>query len=54
VPRVTANVFLLNLALAALAIASTGVSAAVGCALLILGALLVSLTLYRFARKSAS
>jgi UDP-N-acetylmuramyl pentapeptide phosphotransferase/UDP-N-acetylglucosamine-1-phosphate transferase len=54
VPRVTANVFLLNLALAALAIASTGVSAAVGCALLILGALLVSLTLYRFARKSTS
>jgi len=54
VPRVTANVFLLNLALAALAIASTGVSTAVGCAILILGALLVSLTLYRFARKSAS
>ena len=54
VSRVTANVFLLNLALAALAIASTGVSTAVGCALLLLGALLVSLTLYRFARKRAS
>jgi UDP-N-acetylmuramyl pentapeptide phosphotransferase/UDP-N-acetylglucosamine-1-phosphate transferase len=54
VPRVTANVFLLNLALAALAITSSSVSAPVGCALLILGALLVSLTLYRFARKSTS
>jgi UDP-N-acetylmuramyl pentapeptide phosphotransferase/UDP-N-acetylglucosamine-1-phosphate transferase len=51
---VTANVFVLNVALAALAIASIGVTASVACALLLWGALLVALTLYRFARKSAS
>jgi UDP-N-acetylmuramyl pentapeptide phosphotransferase/UDP-N-acetylglucosamine-1-phosphate transferase len=54
VSRVTANVFVLNLALAALAIMSTGATAAVGCALLLLGALLVAVLLYRFARTSAS
>jgi UDP-N-acetylmuramyl pentapeptide phosphotransferase/UDP-N-acetylglucosamine-1-phosphate transferase len=52
--RITANVFVLNLALAALAIMSIGASTAVACALLFLGALLVALMLFRFARKSAS
>jgi UDP-N-acetylmuramyl pentapeptide phosphotransferase/UDP-N-acetylglucosamine-1-phosphate transferase len=54
VSRVTANVFTLNFALAALALASTGVSTFAACALLLVGALLVALLLYRFARKSAS
>jgi UDP-N-acetylmuramyl pentapeptide phosphotransferase/UDP-N-acetylglucosamine-1-phosphate transferase len=49
-PQVTGDVFLLNLALAALAIASTRVNALVGCALLALGALFVAVVLYRFGR----
>jgi UDP-N-acetylmuramyl pentapeptide phosphotransferase/UDP-N-acetylglucosamine-1-phosphate transferase len=54
VPRVTANVFVLNLALAALAIMSTNATTAVACTLLLLGALLVAVLLYRFGRKAAS
>jgi UDP-N-acetylmuramyl pentapeptide phosphotransferase/UDP-N-acetylglucosamine-1-phosphate transferase len=50
--RVTANVFVLNLALAALAIMSTSATTAVACTLLLLGALLVAVLLYRFARKA--
>jgi UDP-N-acetylmuramyl pentapeptide phosphotransferase/UDP-N-acetylglucosamine-1-phosphate transferase len=51
VPRVTANVFALNLALAALAVMSIGATTAVAGALLVLGALLVAILLYRFSRK---
>jgi UDP-N-acetylmuramyl pentapeptide phosphotransferase/UDP-N-acetylglucosamine-1-phosphate transferase len=54
VSRVTANVFVLNLALAALAVMSIGTTTTVACALLLLGALLVALMLARFARKSAA
>ncbi len=54
VPRVTANVFVLNLALAALAIMSIGASGAAATALLLIGALLVALMLYRFASKATS
>jgi hypothetical protein len=54
VSRVTANVFVLNLALAALAIMSVGATTMVAYALLLLGALLVALMLVRFARKSAT
>jgi len=54
VSRVTANVFVLNLALAALAIMSIGATTAVACTLLLLGAMLVAVVLYRFAHKGAS
>jgi len=54
VSRVTANVFVLNLALAALAIMSVGATTAVACTLLLLGALLVAITLYRFGHKRLS
>ena len=52
VRRVTANVFALNLALAALAVMSIGATTAVASALLLLGVLLVAVLLYRFSRKA--
>jgi UDP-N-acetylmuramyl pentapeptide phosphotransferase/UDP-N-acetylglucosamine-1-phosphate transferase len=52
VSRVVGQVFALNVALAALAIASTGVnSIALRVLLVIIGAILVALLLYRFSRK---
>jgi UDP-N-acetylmuramyl pentapeptide phosphotransferase/UDP-N-acetylglucosamine-1-phosphate transferase len=52
VPRVVGEVFALNVALAALAIASIGVvSITLRILLLTIGAILVALLLYRFARK---
>lgn len=55
VPRVIAEVFVLNMALAALAIASTAVSSAIPHILLLLmGALLVALVLFRFSHRKAS
>jgi UDP-N-acetylmuramyl pentapeptide phosphotransferase/UDP-N-acetylglucosamine-1-phosphate transferase len=52
VSRVVAEAFALNVALAALAVTSTGVSSiAVRALLLIVGAVLVALVLYRFSRR---
>jgi len=55
VPRVIGEVFLLNLALAALAViaAATGTAAA-GAVTLLAGALAVAIVLYRFSRKQSS